>query len=66
LPLSLNSEAAGQPNMTETGYYSCFCQHDDIMAHGGPLAYVTKWLETGAQSKQWQAYVEASRQGSLF
>ena len=52
--------------MTETGYYSHFCQHDDVMAYGEPLAYVTKWLEHEAQSKAWQDYLEASKQGDLF
>jgi hypothetical protein len=38
-----------------------------IEAHGGGvIQYVTDWLDEEAKSKEWQKYVEVSRQGDLL
>jgi hypothetical protein len=62
---AINPDRARLP-MTKTGYHSHFGQHADIAEHGGPVDYVTAWLEHESQSKQWLDYVERSRQGELF
>lgn len=64
---AINPERARLP-MTETGYRSHFHTIGTIERdYGGDVvACVEDWLEREAQSKDWKAYVEASRQGSLF
>ncbi len=52
--------------LSETGYKSHFCQHAEILQHGGSVAYVTAWLDHDAQSRDWQAYFENSKQTDLF
>ena len=63
---SINPECAPLP-ITETGYLSRFHQQGTIEAHeGGVLGQVTAWLDEEAQKPEWQAHIEASRQGGLF
>jgi len=64
---TLNPERARLP-MTETGYRSHFHQVGTIEAeHNGDVVQaVTHWLNKEAQSKTWQCYIEASKQGDLF
>ena len=52
--------------MTETGYQSLFLPFGSIELHGGPVAYVTRWLEHAAKSPAWKATERDLRQGSLF
>ncbi len=52
--------------MTETGYQSLFLPAGTIEAHGGPVTYVTRWLDHAARSPQWKAMERDRRQGSLF
>jgi len=54
--------------ITETGYRSHFLNGAEALAEfdHDPVAFVLWWLDDAAQSKEWQAQVEASRQGSLF
>ena len=52
--------------MTETGYRSYFCQHADIMEHGGVIKYVTAWLYNDAKTPAWKTYFESSKQPDLF
>jgi len=52
--------------ITETGYRSHFIHPGRLAEHGGPEAYVRKWLDLEADTKAWKRYVEKSRQLSLF
>ena len=52
--------------ITETGYRSHFVAAEDIDEAGGPVPYVTAWLDHAANSKEWKARAEAQRQLSLF
>ena len=52
--------------ITETGYRSHFAPAVEIEEAGGPVAYVTAWLDDMARSAEWKQYAEASRQLSLF
>jgi hypothetical protein len=52
--------------ITETGYLSHFVAAEDIDEAGGPVAYVTTWLDGAAKGKEWKIRVEAQRQLSLF
>lgn len=52
--------------ITETGFRSHFLHPDDVAEAGGPEAYVAVWLDHIAQSREWIAYEQASRQLSLF
>lgn len=60
--LELHAESALP--VTETGYRSQFL--DNPPTDLDPVAYVSGWLDREAQSPEWQAKREASRQGSLF
>lgn len=63
---SVKPERAPLP-VTETGYRSHFHQPGTIEAAGGDVAaHVIAWLDQEAESREWKAYVEASRQGVLF
>lgn len=64
---TINPERAALP-ITETGYLSHFheigsveCDYD-----GDVVMAVTEWLDKEAKSRQWQSYVEKSRQSELF
>lgn len=52
--------------MTETGYKSHFLDIGEVEAAGGPVAYVTAWLEQEANSDDWREREESTRQMSLF
>lgn len=54
--------------ITETGYLSHHHQPNSIEeANGGDVvAFVKDWLNEKAQSKEWQDYLENSKQLSLF
>lgn len=52
--------------ITETGYRSHFCSLRGIEAHGTPVDFVRAWLDNEAQSQQWKAFEEKSRQLNLF
>ncbi len=53
--------------ISDTGYRShYFGPMDPVLEIDEVITLVTDWLNKEAQSKQWKAYVEASRQGSLF
>jgi len=52
--------------MSETGYKSHFTPAGTIEALGGPVAYVTRWLDHAAKSAAWKAIERDQRQGSLF
>lgn len=63
---SINPERAPLP-ITETGYKSHFHEMGTIEALGGDVvAQVIAWLDEEAAKPAWKAYVEASRQYTLF
>jgi len=62
---AIEPERARLP-MNETGYRSHFCPHENIMAYGGAKAFVIAWLENDAKLREWQVYLEKSRQADLF
>jgi hypothetical protein len=64
--LAIRSEDREPLPITETGYRSHFFSGEKLAARGGPVAYVTAWLDDAARTSEWKAYVAASRQLSLF
>jgi hypothetical protein len=48
---------------TETGYRSHFLSDADVLAGGGPIAYVRAWLDHAAASPLWRAQQDAARHG---
>jgi hypothetical protein len=58
---SIEPEQAPLP-ITETGYKSHFIHGEELAEHGGPVSFVTAWLEHEAKSEGWQM----QRQMSLF
>lgn len=62
---SITPERAALP-ITETGYRSHFLHGEDLEAHGGAVAFVTKWLDHEARSAAWQEHLRSSAQLSLF
>ena len=64
--LAIESEGRARLPFTETGYRSHFLSGEELAATGGPVAYVTAWLDDAARSAEWKAHVAASRQLSLF
>ena len=51
---------------TETGYRSHFLSADDVLAEGGPAAYVRAWLDHEAASRSWRARKDVARQLTLL
>lgn len=63
---SVKPERAPLP-ITATGYLSHHHPIGTIEEMGGDVvAQVIAWLDEGAQKPAWKAYIEASRQYSLF
>jgi len=52
--------------ITETGYRSHFMPSIDLINAGGPVTFVTAWIEREAKSKKWLAEATAKAQGDLF
>lgn len=52
--------------ITETGYRSHFTSRTVVDDCGGPVAFVRQWLDAVAATPEWRAYVQRSRQMSLF
>lgn len=52
--------------ITETGYKSHFLHANELASYGGPVAFVTAWLDHDAHSSAWQEAELSSRQLSLF
>lgn len=52
--------------ITETGYRSHFVPALELMNAGGPVTFVTAWLERDASSKAWRAKANAAAQADLF
>lgn len=62
---SLDPERAPLP-ISETGYRSHFTTAETVAAYGGPVAFVTTWIEEEAARPAWKAYEARSRQLTLF
>ena len=52
--------------ISETGYRSHFIPPLELMNAGGPVTFVTAWLEREAASKVWQKQASRQAQGDLF
>lgn len=52
--------------IAKRGYRSRFLAASLVEEQGGVEAYVRKWLDQEAQSKEWNAYLEHSKQLSLL
>lgn len=52
--------------ITETGYRSHFTSRAEIESYGGPVSFVRQWLDAVAATPEWRAYVQRSRQMTLF
>jgi hypothetical protein len=51
---------------TETGYRSHFLQPGVVEGQGGPVVYVAAWLAEASRTREWDDYIRANRQLSLF
>ena len=52
--------------ITETGYRSHFIDEEELKQAGGPVAFVTAWLDREGNTKKWIKRELASRQLELF
>ena len=52
--------------ITETGYRSHFLPALELINAGGPVTFVTAWLDREAKSKDWQKRQTVRQQGDLF
>jgi hypothetical protein len=52
--------------ITETGYRSHFMPALDLINDGGPVTFVTAWINQEAKGKAWTKTVAAKAQGDLF
>lgn len=52
--------------ITETGYCSHFISPLELINDGGPVTFVTAWLDRAARGKDWQRQVTKRAQGDLF
>ena len=52
--------------ITETGYRSHFISATELINAGGPVTFVTAWIEREAKSRDWQKHESARAQGNLF
>jgi hypothetical protein len=52
--------------ISETGYRSHFMTALELINAGGPVVFVTAWLDREAKSKDWTRRQTARQQGDLF
>ena len=52
--------------ISETGYRSHFLSPLDLVNDGGPVTFVTAWLDREAKGKDWQKRQTVRQQGDLF
>ena len=62
---SLKPKRAPLP-ITETGYRSHFLPGIELINAGGPITFVTAWLDREAAGPQWRKAQSARAQGDLF
>lgn len=64
--LEIRSENQVRLPITGTGYRSEFMATTLIEEYGGAKKYVIDWLDDKAKSRDWQHYLQSSKQLSLF
>lgn len=64
--LEIESRDRAPLPFTETGYRSHFLSEDELHYGGGPVAFVTAWLDQDAESEDWKNRQERDKQFSLF
>ena len=64
--LQIRARHARPLPITDTGYRSHFISPADVEHLGGPVAYVTAWLDTMAQTKAWKRTAQGGLQLSLL
>ena len=52
--------------ITDTGYRSHFLSPLELINDGGPVTFVTAWIDREAMGKTWQKRHTARQQGDLF
>jgi hypothetical protein len=52
--------------ITETGYRSHFVSPLELINDGGPVTFVTAWLDREAKGRDWQKRQAIRQQGDLF
>ncbi len=52
--------------VSETGYKAGVAPCADVEEMGGPVPFALDWLDYAAESRAWKAYLERTRQLSLF
>lgn len=52
--------------ITETGYRSHFVSPLELVNDGGPVTFVTAWLDREAKGRDWQKRQAIRQQGDLF
>lgn len=52
--------------ITETGYRSHFLPPLELMNAGGPVTFVTAWIDQEAKGKAWSKAATVKQQGDLF
>ena len=52
--------------ITESGYRSQFVSPLELVNDGGPVVFVTAWLDREAKGKDWQKRQAVRQQGDLF
>lgn len=62
---SLSPKRAPLP-ITETGYRSHFMPALELINAGGPVTFVTAWIEQEAKGKAWTKAAAVKAQGDLF
>ena len=62
---SIKPDKAPLP-ITATGYLSHFIAPLDLINAGGPVTFVTAWIEREASGKAWTKTATAKAQGDLF
>lgn len=62
---ALTPKKAALP-ITGTGYRSQFLPALELINAGGPVTFVTAWLEREAKNKDWQKRQTVRQQGDLF
>ena len=64
--LQVRARHARSLPITETGYRSHFPHAADVEHMGGPVAYVTAWLDSYAETKAWRRAARDGVQLGLF
>jgi hypothetical protein len=66
IEISVQAPKGAPIPITRTGYLSHFLDEDELTAAGGPVAFVSAWIEREARSKDWARADFKWRQGDLF